>query len=96
MVFAVSPVILLVKLPVSVPSEVLLLAVVGPETVFQHTPRAVTVEVPAEVTLPPKVAVVWVKSLTSEVVTKGEPATMTGNVVNVCTVPYDVPAVLVA
>ena len=51
---------LLVKLPVPVPSLVLLLAVVGFWLVLQQTPRAVTVAPPSEVTFPPLVAVVWV------------------------------------
>jgi hypothetical protein len=93
MVFTVKPVKLLLKLPVPVPSEVLLLAVVGPETVFQHTPLAVTVEVPAEETLPPQVAVVCVMLLTSEVFTTGADK---AGVVNVFSSPYEVPTELVA
>jgi hypothetical protein len=85
---------LLVKVPVPVPSVVLLLAVVGPDDVFQHIPLAVTVAVPADVTLPPPVALVCVKLPTSEVFTTG--ASNEGNVVNVCTVPYEEPALFVA
>ena len=92
--FAVRPVILLVKAPVPVPSVVLILAVVRPGTVFQHTPLAVMADVPADVTLPPQAAVAWDKLLTSEVVTTGIPGA--GDVVNVCTVPYEVPALFVA
>ena len=43
----------LAKTPVPVPSVVLLLATVGLVVVLQHTPRAVTVALPSDVTLPP-------------------------------------------
>jgi hypothetical protein len=46
------------KIPDPVPSEVLLLAVVGLTEVLQHTPLAVTAAPPSEVTFPPLVAVV--------------------------------------
>ena len=46
----------LVKLPVSVPSVVLLLEVVGVCEVLQQTPLAVTVAPPSEEILPPLVA----------------------------------------
>ena len=50
---------LLVKLPVPVPSDVLVLnEIVGPEEVLQQTPRAVIVEPPSEVVTPPDTAVV--------------------------------------
>ena len=39
-----------------VPSEDILLRIVGAEEVPQHTPRAVTADPPSEVTLPPVVA----------------------------------------
>jgi hypothetical protein len=84
---------LLVKAPVPVPSVVLLLAVVGPEDVFQHTPLAVTVDVPAEDTLPPQVVVVCIILLTSEVFTTGADK---AGVVNIFSSPYEVPAELVA
>ena len=59
MVEDASPVILLVKLPVPVPSDVLVLnAVVAPEVVLQQTPRAVTAEPPSVVIFPPETAVV--------------------------------------
>ena len=51
---------LLLKLPVPEPLEVLLLAVVGLDEVLQHTPRAVTLAPPSLVTLPPLLAVVAV------------------------------------
>lgn len=47
---------LLVKVPVPVPSDVFELAVVGFCVELQQTPRAVTVDPPAFVTLPPLVA----------------------------------------
>jgi len=50
----VSPVILLVKLPVPDPSTVLVLnATVAPELVLQQTPRAVTAEPPSPLIVPP-------------------------------------------
>ena len=66
-----SPVMLLVKLPVSVPSLVLLLEMVGLEVVPQHTPRAVTLAPPSELMFPPLVAVVWVIELAEVVVRVG-------------------------
>ena len=47
---------LLVKVPIPVPSEVFELAVVGFWVVLQQTPRDVTGDPPAFVTLPPLVA----------------------------------------
>ena len=47
----------LVKLPVPVPSVVLLLPVVGLADVFQQTPLAVIEAPPSEVIFPPLVAV---------------------------------------
>jgi len=76
---------LLVNVPVPVPSVVWLPVVVGFVEVLQHTPRAVTVAPPSEVTLPPLVAVVWVISLAAVVVTVG--ATMVAEVVNVISFP---------
>ena len=54
----VKPVRLLVKLPVPVPSLVVLSAVVGLTLVDQHTPLAVTAAPPLSLTFPPKTAVV--------------------------------------
>ena len=50
----------LVKLPIPELLVVLLLEVVGLEDVLQQTPRAVTVELPSDVTFPPLEAVVCV------------------------------------
>ena len=70
--FAVSPVMELVKVPVPVPSLVLAVnAVVGFADVLQHTPRAVTVAPPSAVTLPPLVAVVCAMEEAAVVVTVG-------------------------
>ena len=49
--------IALIKVPVPVPSVVWLSVINGFAVVDQHTPRAVTVASPAEVTLPPEEAV---------------------------------------
>jgi hypothetical protein len=84
-VFAVKLVILLVKIPVPVPSVVLLLAVVGLEEVPQHTPLAVTVAPPSEVTFPPLVAVVDDVAVVVPVVTVG--GTAAAGVVNVTSPP---------
>jgi hypothetical protein len=79
-VFAVKPVILLVKTPVPVPSVVLLLAVVGLVEVPQHTPLAVTGAPPSEVTFPPLVAAVDDVAVVVPVVTVG--GTAAAGVVN--------------
>ena len=47
---------------------VLLFAIVGPEDVFQQTPRAVMLAPPSEVTLPPLVAAVVVIALIAVVI----------------------------
>jgi hypothetical protein len=57
----------LAKLPVPVPSVVLLSAVVGVAFVLQQTPRAVTEAPPSEVTVPPLCAVVGAIAVTEEV-----------------------------
>jgi len=62
---------LLVKVPIPVPSDVLLFETVGLSEVFQHTPCAVTSAPPSPVTFPPDVAVVWVMADTPDVVTTG-------------------------
>ena len=85
---------MVVKEPVPVPSEVLLLAIVGLPEVFQQTPLAVTVAPPSFVTEPPPEAEVWVIPVTVLVVTVGR--TISGEVVNVTSLPYTVPEVLVA
>ena len=66
-----SPVIELVKLPVPVPSVVLLLEIVGLADVPQQTPLAVTTAPPPEVTFPPLEALVEVIEDTAVVVTVG-------------------------
>ena len=84
MVFAVKPVMLLVKLPVPVPLTVLVTnAVVGLALVLQHIPLAVMVAPPSDVMFPPDVAVIVVMLLIAFVVTVG----ILANVVNVCCVP---------
>jgi hypothetical protein len=51
-----NPVIVLVKLPVPVPFEVLLFAVVGFGVTLQQTPRLVTDDPPSFVIFPPLIA----------------------------------------
>jgi len=85
-VFAVSPVMGLMKVPVPVPSLVLVVsAVVGLTDVLQHTPRAVTVAPPSAVTLPPLVAVVCAMEVAAVVITAGTTGLVT--VVNVRSLP---------
>ena len=75
---------LLVKVPVPVPSVVLLFDVVGLADVLQHTPLAVTDAPPSDVTSPPLEAVVVVVEDTSVVVTVGA---VTEEVVKVLLLP---------
>ena len=70
---AVNPVRLLVKLPVPLPLVVWLLLIVGVDEVLQHTPRAVTVNPPSLVILPPLVAEVAAMLLAAVVVSVGIP-----------------------
>jgi len=71
----VNPVILLVKLPLLVPSNVLVLnATVAPVLVLQQIPLAVTGDPPSALMLPPDVAVVLVMAETAEVVSVGSVA----------------------
>lgn len=62
---------MLVKVPVPVPSVVLLPAVVGVEVVAQQTPQAVTVAPPSLEITPPEEAVVAVTLEIAVVVTVG-------------------------
>ena len=62
---------LLVKLPVPVPSVVWLPLIVGFCVVLQHTPRAVTVAMPSELTLPPQVAELGIILLGVQIETVG-------------------------
>ena len=71
MVFAVSPVMALVNIPVPVPLIVRLPVATGFGEVLQHTPRAVTVAPPSAVTLPPLAAVDVVIAVIAVVVTVG-------------------------
>jgi hypothetical protein len=86
MVCPESPSMMLVKLPVPVPSEVLESAVVGAGFVLQHTPREVTAEPPSELIFPPDTAVVAVISVTALNETVGmltlEPVVPTGKIVS--------------
>ena len=71
MVPGINPVIELVKLPVPVPSVVLLSETVGSADVLQHTPLAVTEPPPSDVTFPPLDALVDVTEDIPVVVTVG-------------------------
>ena len=82
----------LVKVPVPLPSLVLLSAVVGLVDVLQHTPLALMSE-PA-VTFPPLSALMDVTPVTAVVETVGRETDAV--VVNVRSMPYAVPALLVA
>ena len=73
---ALNPFIELSKLPVPVPSVVLLLLVVGLVEVLQQTPLIVTGTPPSEATLPPLEALVEVIEDTAVVVTVGVMAGM--------------------
>ena len=83
---------LLVKVPVPVPSLVLLLLIVGPTDVPQHTPRAVIGELASDVMFPPAVAPVVPMLLGVVVVSVGiSPC----RVVNVTSFPYVTPSLFV-
>ena len=70
--FAVKPVIALVKLPIPVPSVVLVdKAMVGFAAVLQQTPRTVTAAPPSLLIVPPLVAVVFVIAVIAVVVMVG-------------------------
>jgi hypothetical protein len=76
-VVAVRPVMLLAKVPLPVPSVVLVArAIVGFAVVLQQTPRAVIVAPPLSVMFPPLVAVVDVIDVTAVVVRVGKVATI--------------------
>ena len=77
-VLGFKPVILLVKVPLPVPSEVCDPVTTGPDAVLQQTPRAVTAAPPFEVIFPPETAVVRVGDVTVAVVNAG----VVGDVVN--------------
>jgi hypothetical protein len=95
-VAAVKPVIALVNIPVPVPSVVLVdKAMVGFAVVLQQTPRAVTVAPPSATTLPPPDAVVIVTDDSDAVVTVGNAVDVLV-VVKLISLPYAVPALLVA
>jgi hypothetical protein len=86
-------VIELVNIPVVPVSVVLLLAIVGPVVVLQQTPLAVIVAPPSAVTLPPLEAVVVV---TEEAAVVAASVGRLAEAENVTSVPYEVPALLVA
>jgi hypothetical protein len=69
------------------------LVMVGDAVVAQQTPFAVTAALPSEVIFPPETAVVKAIEVTAVVVRAG---TTSDVVVNVTSLPYAVPALLVA
>jgi hypothetical protein len=83
---------LLTKLPVPVPSDVLLFAIVGPVEILQQTPRTVTEAPPSLVMLPPLLAVVAVTEVIAVVVRAG----VTALVAKLSSFPYAVLTLLVA
>ena len=90
----IKPVIELVKIPVLVPSVVLVdKLTVGAVLVLQQTPLAVIVPPPSLVTFPPPEAVVLVIEVIEVVVRTGAEGNV---VVKLCSSPYDVPTLLVA
>ena len=66
-----NPVMLLVKLPIPVPSLVLLSVIKGSIEVLQQTPLEVTLELPSEVISPPLMADIWFIDVMSVVVNIG-------------------------
>jgi hypothetical protein len=83
---------LLVNVPVPLPSVVWLSVTTGFELVDQHTPRAVTALPPSEDTFPPDTALVPVIDVGVVVETVGA----TAIVENCRSLPYAVPLVFVA
>lgn len=83
---------LLIKLPVPVPSVVVLSLIVGLCDVLQQTPRAVTASPPSEVTLPPPDAVVAVIEEMAVAVTVG----VVVAVIKLSSLLYSVPTEFVA
>ena len=95
MVDGLRPEILLIKLPVPVPSDVWgLNATVAPEEVLQQTPRTATAEPPSVDIFPPDTAVELVIEEIAADVRVGIVAS--GVVVNVNSCPYPVPVAFVA
>jgi hypothetical protein len=85
---------LLVKAPIPVPLDVVLVApTTGFAVVPQQTPLAVTAPPPSAVIFPPEMAVVKVSPVIASVVRVG---TTIGLVVNGTSAPYAVPALFVA
>ena len=80
----VNPVIVLAKLPVGVPSVVLVSEIVGLAIVLQHIPLCVTVAPPLLVILPPDTAEVVFSELITVVAIVG---TTTAVVVNCTSLP---------
>ena len=93
MVFALKLVRALVNVPVPVPFVVLLLAVVGFVVVLQQTPLAVIAAPPSLVIDPPDEALKQASPEMGVVVIK---ITEEEDVVKVTSLPYPVPAALVA
>jgi hypothetical protein len=82
-VAADNPVKSLEKLPVTEPSVVFELAVVGSAVILQHIPLTEIVAPPLEEMVPPEVAYVWLIVVTAAVVSVGTAI----EVENVCSFP---------
>ena len=90
MVTADNPVKELVNTPVPEPSVVWLPEMIGLADVDQHTPRAVTLSPPSDMTFPPVLAVVVVMELAAVVLTVAPPG------MNTMSLPLDVPSLFTA
>lgn len=86
---------LLAKIPVPPPSNVLEFVVVGPGDVLQQTPRDVTLAPPSDSMLPPLIAVLVVIKV-GDVVDASVGITITAFVVKLISDAYDVPMLFVA
>ena len=78
-----NPVMLLINVPLPVPSEVWGPVATGPEEVLQHTPRAETAAPPLFVMSPPDIALVLVGEVMAAVVSVG----VTGDAVKDTSLP---------
>ena len=87
---------LLVNAPIPVPSVVWFPVTTGADVVLQQTPRAATAAPPSELILPPLAEVVVVIELIAVVVSVGIEIPGVVKVIKLTSLPYAVPALLVA